>query len=160
MTKWVSVEKHDREVARIKRDGRKKLQRLERENTALLREREKYRLEAERHGDAARALEAKLAGLEEEAAQARGMWSTPRDGASEWEMGDAPADAGAVAAHAEEVIGAILRGRNITREEWRPAPGIETIIARLAAGPAKGAKGAKGAGGPRRPGRAPPRNSQ
>ena len=150
MTKWVSAAKLEREVAKIKRDGRKKRQRLERENSALLREREKYRLEAERHGESARAFEAKLAGLEEEAARARGMWSTPRDGASEWEMGDAPADAGAVAAHAEEVICAILRDRNMTREEWKPAPGIETVIARLAAG-----GGGKGGGRRRRP-----RNSQ
>lgn len=148
MTKWVSAAKHERAAAKIKRDGLKKRQRAERENAALRRERDKYRLEAERHGDASKALEAKLAKLEEETAQARARWSTRRDGASEWDMGDAPADPDAVAAHAGEVIDSILRDKNMTREEWKPAPGIETVVARLAAGGGKG-------GGRRRP-----RNSQ
>ena len=93
-------------------------------------------------------MEAKLAKLEEETAQAGARWSTRRDGASEWDMGDAPADPDAVAAHAGEVIDSILRDKNMTREEWKPAPGIETVVARLAAGGGKG-------GGRRRP-----RNSQ
>ena len=116
MTDWMTTTDHRREVARIKRGERKKRQELQQELNAALRERKKYWLEAVRNRNAKEAADAENARLKEENAQHRALWSTRKDGVPEWEMGDEPADPGALRAHVGEVLDAILRDKDSTLE--------------------------------------------
>lgn len=116
MTKWMTTTDHRKEVAKIKRAERKKRQRLQSKLATAKRERKKYWLEAARHRNGKEAADAENAHLKEENAWHKAMWSTRREGVPEWEMGDAPADPGALRAHVGEVLDAILRDKNATRD--------------------------------------------
>lgn len=116
MTKWITETEYKRGVADAKRGERKKRQKVERENVVLRRERKKYKLEAARERNGRKAFEAKASKLEKERARERAMWSTHKEGVPDWEMGDAPADPNAIRAHAREVLDAILRDEDATRE--------------------------------------------
>ena len=114
MTNWMTATDHRKEVARIKRDERKKRHELQKRLATALRERKRYWLEAARHRSAKEAADAENARLEEENARHRAMWSTHKEGVPEWEMGDAPADPDALRAHVREVLDAILRDKDAT----------------------------------------------
>lgn len=116
MTKWFTETEYKKGVADAKRGERKKRQKVERENVVLRRERKQYKLEAARQRNSSRAFEAKATRLEKERAREKAMWSTHKEGVPDWEMGDAPADPNAIQAHAREVLDAILRDEDATRE--------------------------------------------
>ena len=116
MTKWVTSTELKRAVAKAKRDERKKRNKVERRLTKALRERKAYKIEAARHRRGEGAFASENTSLREENAQHRAMWSTRREGVPGWEMGDAPADPRAIRAHVGEVLDAILRDKDATRE--------------------------------------------
>ena len=116
MTNWMTATEYRRALAENKRAERKKRQKLERDLAVARRERKKYWLDAARQRNAGKALRAENAKLKEENARHRGMWSTRKNGVPDWEMGDAPADPRAIHAHVREVLDAILRDKDATRQ--------------------------------------------
>lgn len=116
MTEWVTKTELKESVAKAKRSERKKRQKVERENVVLRRERKQYKLEAARHRKSSEDWKSKASEFKEKLGREEAKWSTHKEGVPEWEMGDAPADPDAVKAHAREVLDAILRNKDATRE--------------------------------------------
>lgn len=114
MTNWMTTTSHRKKVAAVKRKERKKRHKLLKKLNKALRERKEYKLKAARNRRGKEAADAENGRLEEENAQHSAMWSTRKKGVPEWEMGDAPADPGALRAHVGEVLDAILRDKDAT----------------------------------------------
>ena len=116
MATWMTATEHRQGLAKAKRGERRMRQRLERRLAAARRDRKRQRMEAVRCRNSARDLRAENAGLKGENERQRALWSARRRGVPWGDAGDAPAGRGAPRAHFGEVLDAILRDGDLTRE--------------------------------------------